>query len=338
MPKRTTLADVAARAGLSPTAVSLILNDRPGSRLSADAVTRARAAARELGYRPNQAARTLRMGKTRTVGFISDEVTITRYASAMIRGALDVAEELDHAVLMAEGHSSQAAFSRAFELMNDRQTDALVVASMTARQIPVPETPENLGLVTLNCTTVRPTISVLPAELEAGYAVTRALLDAGHRKIAVIGRSLDETFEPALSVTVPERLRGIKAAFEEASLEPVAVVSYKLWEPSNGYDGTRQALTKSPSLTALLCLNDRLAFGAYQALQEVGRRIPDDISVASFDDEELAAYLRPGLTTARIPYREMGREAMRLSLTNASKPTTHLVPMPLVVRRSIAEA
>ena len=87
MTKRTTLADVAALAGVSPTAVSLVLNDKPGSRLSADAAARIRAAAEQLDYRPNPAARSLRVGKTQTVAFLSDDETVTRYASAMIRGA-----------------------------------------------------------------------------------------------------------------------------------------------------------------------------------------------------------------------------------------------------------
>ena len=79
---------------MSKTAVSLVLNNRPNSRLSAEAEQRVREAARELNYRPNPAARSLRLGTARTVGFISDDVIVTRYASAMIRGALDVAAQL----------------------------------------------------------------------------------------------------------------------------------------------------------------------------------------------------------------------------------------------------
>ena len=80
MAKRATLADVARLAGLSPTTVSMVLNNRPNTRLSEEAAERVRAAAARLNYRPNPAARGLRLGKTRTVGFISDEVTITRSA------------------------------------------------------------------------------------------------------------------------------------------------------------------------------------------------------------------------------------------------------------------
>ena len=98
----------------------------------------------------------------------------------------------------------------------------------------------------------------------------------------------------------------------------VGVATGLEWEPQLGHRLTHQILDDHPDLTALICLNDRLAFGAYQALQERGRQIPDDLSIVSFDDEEIAGYLRPQLTTARIPYEEMGREAMAMLLNPAS--------------------
>src|SRR6476659_7992556 len=123
MVKRVTLADVAERAGVSKTAVSLVLNDRPGSRLSDAVVERVRAAASELNYRPNHAARSLRVGKTQIVGFISDDVAITRYASAMIRGALDAALHYEHTVLIAETGSDPGRREQAVQAMLDRQPD-----------------------------------------------------------------------------------------------------------------------------------------------------------------------------------------------------------------------
>ena len=125
MTKRPTLADVAARAGMSKTAVSLVLNDRPGSRLSAEAVARIHEAARELNYRPNAQARSLRLGTTGTVGFISDDVTVTRFASAMIRGLLDAADERDRGVLIAETFNHPKQMRKAMEAMVDRQVDGL---------------------------------------------------------------------------------------------------------------------------------------------------------------------------------------------------------------------
>ena len=115
----------------------------------------------------------------------------------------------------------------------------------------------------------------------------------------------------------------------------MAVADIEEWEPWNGYDATREVLASGAPVTALLCLNDRVAFGAQQAMQEKGLRIPDDLSVASFDDDQIAAYMRPGLTTARLPYLEMGRKALELLLDPAPTPGEHLVEMPVQVRDSI---
>ena len=110
----------------------MALNNRPGSRLSQDAVARIHAAARELNYRPNPAARSLRLGKSGTVGFISNEVTVTRFASAMIRGILDVADEQEKGVLIAETGDHPQQLERALDSMVDRQVDALIFGSRRA--------------------------------------------------------------------------------------------------------------------------------------------------------------------------------------------------------------
>ena len=334
--QRATLADVAARVGMSKSAVSLALNNRPGSRLSQDAVARIHAAARELNYRPNPAARSLRLGKSGTVGFISNEVTVTRFASAMIRGILDVADEQEKGVLIAEtgGHPKQ--LERALDSMVDRQVDALIFGSLAARLIDVPALPGHIPTVTVNCRSDGVFASVLPAEEEAGYAVTRQLLDAGHGdSLAIIGNALATQWEPRASVMIPRRFNGIRRALDEAGVVPIAVADLQKWEPSEGYRGTRALLESRQAFTALLCLNDRIAFGAQQALTEYGLRVPDDVSLVSFDDDELASYMRPPLTTARLPYYEMGRLAMEIALAPADGDGEHLVPMPLQIRDSV---
>lgn len=336
MTKRVTLADVADRAGVSPTAVSLVLNNRPGSRLSDQVVKRIRAAAAELKYRPNPAARTLRMGKTQIVGFISDDVTITRYASAMIRGALDVAEQYDHTVLIAETGSNPERREDAVQAMLDRRPDGLVFGMMGAKQIDVPEATNGVPLVMLNGCSSAKHSSVIPAEFQAGASIAEHLVEAGHRRIAIVGQPPPVLFEPAISSTIKDRFAGIQAVLDRAGITPVDKVEHRYWEPQHGRTATQQILDRHPEITALICMNDRLSFGAYQAIQERGLRVPDDISIASFDDDELASYLRPQLTTARIPYEQMGREAMSMLLdSSAPHPQHRVVPMPVQYRGSV---
>ena len=338
MNKRPTLADVAARAGLSKTAVSLVLNNRPGSRLSDDAMARIHEAARELNYRPNPAARSLRLGRTGTIGFISDEVTITRFASAMIRGLLDVGDEHDQGVLIAETGNHPKQLAKALESMIDRRVDGIVFGSLTARLLDLPQLPDGMRAVTVNSTSATVPSAVLPAEEDAGYAVARQLLDAGHGAgIGIIGNAPRARSDPRISVTIGRRFDGIHRALREAGATPVAVADFEIWEPWNGYDATLEVLESGAPVTGLLCLNDRVAFGAQQAVSEKGLRVPDDVSIASFDDDEIASYMRPALTTARLPYEEMGRRAMEIVLDENASPGERLVEMPLQVRGSIRQ-
>ena len=158
-------------------------------------------------------------------------------------------------------------------------------------------------------------------------------MQAGHRRIGVIGYPVALLFDPRVSVTIGGRVAGIESALARAGVQVAAKVEHQHWEPHHGYTSTQVVLDADPSITALICMNDRLAFGAYQALQGRGLTVPDDISIASFDDDEIAGYLRPGLTTARIPYEEMGRVAMTMLLRPEPDGSAHrMVPMPLQVR------
>ena len=334
MSKRPTLADVAQLSGLSITTVSMVLTNRPNTRLSLDAAERVRAAAAKLNYRPNPAARGLRMGKTRTVGFISDEVTITRYASAMIRGLLEEAEVRDHTVLISESGRRQDRILQAMELMIDRQADGIVFGLMGAKRIELPELSTDVPIVTTNATTTAGHPCVLPDEYSAGHNAVRHLVEHGHRRIAFIGRS-ESLLNLDISATVGARYAGMDDAMAEAGLTFAHQVAGSIWEPDLGYRGMLEIIDAA-SVTAVVTANDRVAFGVYQAAAERGLRIPADVSVISFDDEYLASYLRPQLTTMQIPYLEMGRLAMDLVL-DGDPPAQTLVPVPLQERGSVRD-
>ncbi|ROR82611.1 transcriptional regulator, LacI family [Plantibacter flavus] len=335
--RRTTLADVAERAGMSKAAVSMIMNDRPGSRLSADAVERVRAAAAELDYRPNPAAQVLRRGKTKTIGFISDEVTLTRHASGLIGGALEVSKAHDHTMLIAETEGIEGGLARAFETMIDHRVDGILIGLLGARLIDLPATSTGVPVVVLNGASSSGHANVLPDERAAGYAVAKRLVDAGHRRIGVVGDLPQDVIDdPRQTATVALRFAGIAAAFAEAGIEP-ARVDIVEWQPEPGYEATTELLAHHPDVTAILAANDGVAFGAYQVLLEQGRRIPQDVSVVSFDDEILAGYLRPGLTTARLPYQEIG--ALGASMLLGQHALGHeLVTMPIIERDSLIAA
>ncbi len=334
--KRATLADVARLAGLSTTAASMILNGRPDTRLSQDAHDRVNAAAQALGYRPNVAARGLRTDKTLTIGFISDVVATTRFASGLIKGALAAAEGAGHVVLVLETGGDPARETEAIAAVLDRQVDGIIFATMRARELFVPNLPSGTAVVMLNATNAQHTTSVLPDEYAGGAQAVQILVDHGHREgIVLLGQNDEVERDVFRSATVARRVAGIRNSMASHGLEFVAEESIWLWEPDEGYKATRQLLARGQDVRALLCMNDRIAFGAYQALAEAGLSVPDDISIVSFDNDELAAYLRPGLTTVALPHEAMGRRAVELLLSPTSQGET-LVPMPVVMRDSVA--
>lgn len=346
MNRRPTLADVAKLAGMSPTSVSLVLNNAPGARIAPASAQRIRDAAQELGYRPNAAARSLRVGKTQTIGFLSDEIIVTRYAIDMIRGVLDGAAANDHQVLIAEFGANRDHRDSTVAAMLDRRPDGLIMGAMRARAVDLPAFEGDVRLVLVNATTTGNLTCVLPAEYQAGRDVAQILLDAGHRRIAVIGDNHSYRTDPRVSATIGDRFRGIEDALAEAGVQPAVTVATDAWEPSDGYRATaglveggylRGGQRRSPvtPVTGLIALNDRLAFGAYEAAHLHRLRVPEDLSVVSFDDDELASYVHPALTTVRIPYREMGRIAVELLLSGRTHEGVQHLPMPVLKRESV---
>lgn len=331
--RRPTLADVAELSGMSKTAVSLVLNDRPGSRLSLDAAERIRAAALTLGYKPNPAAQSLRLGKTRSVGFISDEVTLTRYASGMIKGVLDAARDLKHTVLMAETAGDIASVDVAMESMLDRRVDGIIVGLMGARMVDLPHPSRDIPMVIVNGCTPSGVPSVLPDEHAAGRAVATELLEAGHKRIGIIGHLPNVVQDLRKSVTIGARFAGIEEVFRDAGVQPISV-ELEEWSPAVGRAEALRMLEAHPDITALLAGNDNVAFGIYQALAELRLAVPTDMAVISFDDEELAGYLHPGLTTARLPYETMARIGVEMILGQRDLMDVK-VPMPLIRRHSL---
>lgn len=333
--KRVTLADVARRAGLSVSAASMILNGRPDTRLSAEAHERVHSAAAELGYRPNVAARGLKTDKTHTIAFISDIVATTRFASGLIKGALSAAEARGHVMMVLETGGEPRRETEAIEAALDRQVDGLVFAAMRARELFLPDVAMDTPVVLVNATNARFPDCVLPDEFAGGRSAVEALVAAGFTDdIALLGYNAQQEELLFRSATVADRVAGIHAAMASHDITFQEETSVWVWEPDKGYEAAKKLLRRRKRPAAILAMNDRLAFGAYQAIAEVGLRVPEDISILSFDNDELAAYLRPGLTTVALPHEAMGSQAVDMLLSGT--PTGEVrVPMPLIERQSV---
>lgn len=340
MGARVTLAQVAERSGYSPTAVSFVLSGREGTRISEKAAKKIRETADEMGYSPDPRARALRTGKSEAIGFISNDVIVTRYASAMVVGAVDRAEQADRVMLISESGGSRNQ-SQAIEALLERRVDGLLVGLMGTRLVEVPDAARSVPTIVVNGI-AKGFPGIAPDEHAAGYEAARYLIDAGHRRIGLIGRP-DLDGDDAGFEILRRRFEGIDRAMNDAGLSFAAEYGTREWEPAAGLMGAKQVI-ENHDVSALLCANDRLSFGAYQAAAQLGLSIPTDLSVMSFDDEQLAGYLTPGLTTMRLPYEEMGRFGTDWVLRQADAGVPpgkrngeeFLVPMPLVERGSVA--
>lgn len=329
---RVTLLDVAARAGVSRSTASFVLTGRGSAlRISAEAQDRVLRAALELNYRPNLAARGLRTKTTHTIGLISDTIATEQYAGEFIRGIVAAALKHDHLLVIGETEGNPEVEARLVDGMIDRQVDGLIYGSMFTRQVRLPASVRQHPLVLLNCLAARwQAPAVIPDEFEAGQTAARALLDAGHRHgIYLVGERPRQLF------AARERSKGIRAALGERDLRLAGTVDCA-WSPGSAFEAVAGLLAGRRRPTALICLNDRIALGAYQALQEAGMAVPADVSVVSFDDSELAAWLRPRLTSVALPHYEMGYRAAELLVSRDLEPVRHRVAMPLRARPSLA--
>jgi LacI family transcriptional regulator len=327
---RVTLLDVARRAGVSRTTASFVMAGRTDMRISAEAEHRVLHAARELNYRPNLMARSLRTKLTRTIGLVSDTIATEAFAGELVRGSLSTALHHQHLLFVGETGGDDTVEVRLVQDMLDRGVDGFIYASMYTRRARPPATLRGHRFVLLNCIAEDNRIpAVLPDERGAGASAAGALLAAGHRRrIFLVGET------PAEVYAARERRTGVEVELAREGVALAGTVEC-VWWPEASYEAVRELLGTGADAAALICLNDRVAFGAYQAVAEAGLRVPEDVSVVSFDDSHLASWLRPQLTSVAIPHFELGRRAVEMLLADAYPHEVHKVPMPLRERASV---
>lgn len=336
--KRVTLAEVAAHAGVSTTAVSLVMNRRENTRLSAQVADRVRSSARELGYRPNLTARALSTQKTHAIGLVSDFIS-QHFESALLRGAIGEAGRRGLVVTVAETPSDEASVADSVAGLVDRQVDGLIYAFLAARSVHLPEDPSRTPTVVLNAVPDLPVPYVVPDEDTGARLLVNHLFDtAAPRRVAVLGDAPDASHSHPTSPVVRRRIEAIWSVLEERGVDPVAAIACEAWEVDEGYVAARQLIDSGIEFDAIICLNDRIAVSAYRALREARIRIPEDVSVVSFDDAEFAQYLDPPLTTLALPLPDMAALAVQLVTHAESEPREHLVSMPLRERNSVRRA
>ena len=338
---RPTSRDVARIAGVSHTAVSFVFNGRADGNLSPATQERIRQAAAQLGYRPDPVARGLRRRRTAVIGLVTDEIASSPFAGRLLRGAMETAWDSDHLVLTVDSGGDPAKEDAAVAELLDRRVDGIIYAAMSLRRVRVPEGLHRTHSVLANCLPEDDSLpAVVPAERAGGRTAARLLLAAGHRRLAVIG-GLDD-------IASVERTRGFRDALRaEGVTVPGEWIVRGGGEISAGYAGALRLLDgvePSRRPTGVLCYNDRVAAGVLHAATRLGIDVPADLSVVGYDDQEhMAAFLTPPLTSVALPHRAMGEAATRLLLDaieagQAPPVTVRRLPCPVISRASVGPA
>lgn len=328
-----TLKRVAARAGVSFKTASRVLNGE--GNVSADKLERVRAAARELAYVPDRAARMMRQGSTDILGVLSHGIVASPFTTEILRSVEATAEAAGKAIIIAD--AGLEGIEKPLRLLREFRASPVLFAAGFHR--PVDHLlPDGLtdGIL-INCFVAEPRLPCLvPDDEGGGYAQARHILGLGHRRIAMI--ELPEGM-------VARRLRrqGVRRAFREAGLDLDHVPCRPGATEGNrtiAFEAALDLLAGPDRPTALICSKDEYALQAYGAAARLGLQIPEDLAVIGFDDLALLAEtMRPALTTVRLPYYEMGRLAAEAAVSGRPpEPGIRRIDCPLVERASTRPA
>ena len=317
-PSRTTIADVARRAGVSIMTVSRVVNDKDG--VSPATRQRIRIIITESGYRPSGIARGLATQRTGTLGLVVPDVA-NPFFSDVVRGAEQIAYQQGYSLLLCNTEEDPQRELDVLQLLEEKRVDGIVVCSsrlapelLRRSLLPYPAAVlVNQQVMPAEGTSI--VGAVLLDDEMGGQIATSHLIRRGHRLIGYLSG-------PAASFSGQRRGRGYRSALMAAGIEPQPGWTLSC-RPTveGGLQASRLLLNQHPEITALLCFNDLVAVGALQTAVVLGRRVPEDLAVVGYDDIHLAALVTPALTTCRVDREALGGCATNLLLQ-------HLSPSP----------
>ena len=334
--KAVRMGDIAQRVGVSRTAVSFVLNNRDDGSVSPATRERILRAAEDLGYRPHAAARALAAQKSGLLGLVTEIVT-SPFGMETVKGAQDRSWKEGKFLLIAATDGNPGLERAAIEKLLEQRVEGLIYASGFHREVTLPPIAFDVPTVLVHCFDADGRLpSIVPDEEGGGHSATRHLIEAGHRRIGFINLEPDTT-------AARGRLAGYRRALDDAGVEPDddLVRSSDDSSADGGYLAASALLSLPDRPTAIFCGTDRIAMGAYDAIKEHGLSIPSDVAVVGFDNQELiAAYLRPKLTTVALPFHEMGTRGVEMLGTALAAgqpiaPEQVTVGCPLVERSSV---
>ena len=330
-----TLIDVAKHAGVSTATVSKVLSNTPY--FTEETRLRVERAVRELGYSPNLPARALASGRTEIIGvvfpYINDPLFTDPFVLYMLQSIEAVCHDRGYNLLLSTPRLTAAGPDDLYlRLLKSRYLDGLIALD----NVPLASVLEPVNALRIPSIAIgyHPTRHYVRTDDHAGgLQLMKHIFDLGHRQIGII--SVADT----LNFAINHRLAGIRAASELSGIDyrafPTVEGDFSI---SSGTAAAAALLDNHPGLTALVCLNDRMAMGAIQHIRSIGKRVPEDISVIGYDDIPAASSFEPPLTTINNQAPELGRSAAQLlfDLLDGKAVQSLVLPAELITRASTA--
>lgn len=335
--RTVTIDDVAQQAKVSRQLVSSVLSGRGSSRASADTRARILAAAQGLGYRPNQVARALSTGRTRTLGVLSCEFQ-SPTAAAILIGASEATQKYDYRIQLVIHSDNPGAAQQAVQDLMPHRIDAVlsittradehpdVVAALLAMDLP-------FALSFQHPVTDIEVDVVVADHRQGGALATGYLLNRGRKSVVFIGGPKDRK-------ATQERYQGYLDAHTERGLHPdLELVLFDDYQVSAGIRSVENLLQAGKSFDAVFAADDAIAAGVLRGCRAAGLSVPGDVAVVGFNDIGLCDAFDPPLTSIRMPVRDIGRISVerlinRLEKPEEWKPTRIVLPCTLVERQS----
>jgi DNA-binding LacI/PurR family transcriptional regulator len=339
MEERVTISNVAQKSGVSLATVSLVLNNKPG--VASETRTRVMEAAESLGYPLKQASASSRGNQLSTLGMIvktdSDYAPYENpFYSRIIMGIEDGCRRNGIALLFST--LPVDAQNRPVEippLIYNEAVDGLLMVGAFVDEIVTSISGRHTPPIILvdGYSNTESFDTVISDNFRASYQEVEYLLSKGHQHIGLIGG------EPEAYPSLRDRRNGYLRALKEHEITETYIANFNI-NKSKGYDETIWLLKEHPQISALFCINDEVAVTAMRAAQDIGRNIPQDLSVVGYDDIYLAVNATPPLTTMHVDTTAMGRAAVQLLSFRLDNPDTARMTLTitprLVERESVA--
>lgn len=303
---KETLATIAERLNVSTTTISRVLSGKAEKyRINEETARRIQEEVRRCNYVPSVIAQSLRKNKTHTIGLILPTIS-NPYFADMAAAIIAEIRAKNHTTIIVDSMENEAHQRQALSTLLSRKVDGIIAAPCGTDPTIFEEVRKSIPLVLVDRYFEYAKIPYVTANNYKGaFDATRLLLRNGHRRIACIQGEPD-------SVPNQARIRGYKDALKEYGLEKMAMVSGDAFSIQNGYLETKLLLSRSPRPTAIFALSFTILLGVLKAIHDAGIRIPEDISIISFDNHVSLDYMIPPMTRVCQPVEEMGRLATKL--------------------------